>query len=190
MSVLIRNAQVEADDYGELPDDADAANAARRVIVSLARWQAERASLLPHFDAVGVRLLNTVDLSTIWQQVADRPLIELDFPAFGDGRAYSQARLLRDRYGFPGEIRARGKAVVRDQIQSMVRAGINSFVLRDDQITEQCLAALNDFKLAYQYAVDDLPIAQKMRRHAPPSGDKSQQMPSAEHEATLNEKRL
>src|SRR3546814_5287063 len=85
-----------------------------------------RESLLSRFDAVGVRLLNTTDLPTVWEHIADRPLIELDFPTFGDGRAYSQARLLRERYGFTGEIRARGKAVVRDHMLSITRAGINS----------------------------------------------------------------
>src|SRR3546814_8216574 len=139
MSVLIRNARAEADDYGELPDGANEAGPTRRVIVPLERWQTERESLLSRFDAVGVRLLNTTDLPTVWEHIADRPLIELDFPTFGDGRAYSQARLLRERYGFTGEIRARGKAVVRDHMLSMTRAGINSFVLRDAQIAEVCL---------------------------------------------------
>lgn len=166
MSVLIRNAQVEADDYIEWVDGDESAPQAQRVIVMLDRWQAESESLRARFDAIGVRLPNTADLTTVWPQVADRPLIELDFPAFGDGRAYSQARLLRDRYQFAGEIRARGKAVVRDHMLSMTRAGINSFVLRDDQIAEVCIAALNDFDLAYQRAVDDLPIVQKMRRGA------------------------
>lgn len=166
MSALIRNGRLEADDYTELAEGEDSGKSAQRVIVPLERWQAERESLLSRFEAVGVRLPNTADLLTVWETVSDRPLLELDFPTFGDGRAYSQARLLRDRYGFKGEIRARGQAVVRDQMQSMSRAGINSFLLREDQIAEVCISALNDFALAYQRAVDDLPIVQKMRRSA------------------------
>ncbi|WP_240433631.1 DUF934 domain-containing protein [Solimonas sp. K1W22B-7] len=82
------------------------------------------------------------------------PLINLEFPGFADGRAYSQARILRDRHGYRGEIRASGGAVVRDQLHGMARCGINSFELRADQDPQVCLAAFEDFGLAYQPAAD------------------------------------
>ncbi|NGY03602.1 DUF934 domain-containing protein [Solimonas terrae] len=167
MSALLRGHQIATDDYVALADD-ESGSEGSRVIVSLARWLEQGEALAGRFDQVGVRLPNTVELSTIWAGLASRPLIELDFPAFADGRAYSQARLLRDRYGFSGEIRASGMAVVRDQMQSMARAGIDSFVLRADQDANSCLAALRDFNLAYQPAADRLPIVSALRRSAGP----------------------
>lgn len=163
MSALIRNRQIEADDYATLADD-EALPASGAVIVSLARWQAEQAALETSGLAVGVRIPNTADIATLWPSLASRPLIALEFPAFGDGRAYSQARVLRDRYGFTDEIRATGAAVVRDQIHNMHRSGINSFALRVDQDPAQCLAAFNDFDLAYQPGAEHVtPIVRRLR---------------------------
>lgn len=163
MSTLIRNRQIEADDYITLADE-DALPASGAVIVSLARWQAEQATLEASKRVIGVRLPNTVDVATLWDLLSTRPLIALEFPAFGDGRAYSQARVLRDRYGYTGEIRATGAAVVRDQIHSMFRSGIDSFVLRADQDPAQCLAAFDDFNLAYQPGAEHAtPIVRRLR---------------------------
>ena len=68
-----------------------------KVIVSYARWYAEREALLASGLSVGIRIPNTVDIATVLPEIAERPLIALDFPAFPDGRAYSQARLLAER---------------------------------------------------------------------------------------------
>lgn len=162
MSALIRNRQIEADDYAVLADDAALPDSGK-LIVSLARWQQDEAALRSSGLTVGVRIPNTVELSTVWEQLKDRPLIALEFPAFADGRAYSQARLLRDRYGFKGEVRATGNAVARDQIHNMWRSGINSFALRADQDPAVCLTAFQDFDLAYQPAADQLTPVQRLR---------------------------
>ena len=163
MSALIRNRQIDTDDYRSLADD-DALPASGGAIVSLARWQAEQAALEASGLRIGVRIPNTADVAALWPTLSARPLIALEFPAFGDGRAYSQARVLRDRYGYPHEIRATGAAVVRDQIHSMYRSGINSFVLRDDQDPAKCLAAFADFDLAYQPGADaQTPIVRRLR---------------------------
>lgn len=163
MSTLIRSRRIETDPYVSLADDA-ALPASGAVIVSLARWQAEQAALEASTLAVGVRIPNTADVAALWPMLATRPVIALEFPAFGDGRAYSQARVLRDRFGYKAEIRATGAAVVRDQIHSMYRSGIDSFVLRDDQDPAKCLAAFADFDLAYQPAADQhTPIVRRLR---------------------------
>lgn len=166
--MLIRCGQLADDDYLELPEEGADAPAGANVIVPFGRWQKEGAALASRYAAVGVRIPNTADIAAVWPAISSRPLIELDFPAFGDGRAYSQAHLLRERFRFEGEIRARGAAVVRDQLQSMARSGIDSFVLRADQKAEQCLAALHDFDLAYQSGVpgERLPIVARLRRRA------------------------
>jgi uncharacterized protein (DUF934 family) len=76
-------------------------------------------------------------------------LIALEFPVFRDGRAYTQARLLRERYGFKGEIRATGD-VLRDQFLFMARAGFDAFEVKKVQDAENFEKALRDFSLAYQ----------------------------------------
>jgi uncharacterized protein (DUF934 family) len=164
MSVLLRNGKIETDEYIELTGD-DAPGPGAKIIVSLERWQRDGATLDIASRTVGVRLPNTAAIEQVWSSIADRPLLALDFPAFGDGRAYSQARLLRDRFGYRGEIRALGQAVVRDQLQSMRRVGIDSFRLRADQDAQVCLQTLGDFDLAYQKASDSdaLPIVQRLR---------------------------
>lgn len=155
MSALIRNQKIAQDDFVSLTDDA-ALPANGKVIVSLARWQKEESVLRNCGLSVGVSIPNTADLVTLWPALNDRPLIALEFPSFGDGRAYSQARLLHDRYQFKGEIRATGAAVVRDQLHHMRRCGINAFALRADQDAKVCLTAFKDFTQAYQPAADAL----------------------------------
>lgn len=152
-TILIRNLKLEADDYTLLADDA-ALPAAGKLIVSYARWHAEREALLASGLAIGVRIPNTVDIATVLPEIAERPLIALDFPAFPDGRAYSQARLLAERFAYKGELRATGKAVVRDQIGFMVRCGFTSFELREGQDPKACLEAVHEFSVPYQQAAD------------------------------------
>ncbi|MFT4045210.1 MAG: DUF934 domain-containing protein [Solimonas sp.] len=173
MSTLIRNGRVEPNGYVET-EAGIAISGDTGIVVPLERWLQERAALADGQRPVGVRLPNTVSIDDVWPQIADRPLIELDFPSFGDGRAYSQARVLRERFRYTGEIRATGQAVVRDQLQSMRRVGIDSFVLRTDQDPDICLQALNDFDLAYQQSSDELPVVRRLRLHKQPAGQSTQ----------------
>jgi uncharacterized protein (DUF934 family) len=162
---LIRQGRAEADDFTTLADEAQPASGSR-YIVPLARYEPERETLLASGAVIGISLPNTADIDAIWPTIADRPLIAPQFPAFADGRAYSQARLIAQRHRFKGELRATGVAVVRDQIHFMARCGFNSFALRDDQDTEACLAAWRDFSLAYQPAADGLSTVLARRRAA------------------------
>ncbi|HEY0974258.1 MAG TPA: DUF934 domain-containing protein [Solimonas sp.] len=164
MSALIRDRVVVADDAVTLADDAPLP-ATGTIIVSWTRWQAEQAALRASDLRVGVQIPNTLDVEAVGAELQDRPLIVLSFPAFGDGRAYSQARLLRERHNYRGEIRASGAAVVRDQLAGMWRSGINAFALRADQDAQLCLGAFEDFSTAYQPALDDtLPVFLRRRR--------------------------
>ena len=164
--VLIRSGRIEADDYFVLADDAPLP-VSGKLIVSLDRWRREREVLLAALASVGVKLPNVVDVAAAWPEIEDRPLIALDFPGFADGRAYSQARLLSERFRYAGELRATGKAVVRDQFHFMVRCGFSSFELRDDQHAEACLQALRDFSIGYQHAADDTsPVFARRRAQA------------------------
>ncbi|HEY1076046.1 MAG TPA: DUF934 domain-containing protein [Fontimonas sp.] len=140
--ILIVDGRVTANDVQWIDDDAELP-ASGRVSVSYKRWSAERAALETNTSLdIGVRLANTVDLNEAWPQLAGRSRIEIEFPGFGDGRAYSQARLLRERYAFKGEVRAIGAAVVLDQARELARCGVNAFALRDDQKAEGFLEQL------------------------------------------------
>jgi uncharacterized protein (DUF934 family) len=76
-------------------------------------------------------------------------LIAINFQKYGDGRGYSIARLLRDRYGYKGELRAVG-VVARDHLQLMAQCGFDSFQLREGEDAEEALKGLDDFSEAYQ----------------------------------------
>jgi len=79
--------------------------------------------------------------------------VEVNFPKFTDGRGYSIARLLRERHGYQGELRAVGD-VLRDQIFYLARCGFDAFLLREDQDAGEALSAFNDFSEAYQASVE------------------------------------
>lgn len=115
------------DTWQEIADDADLP-ADGQVIVSAARWREMRQGNLPNDRRIGVAL-KADDRVEDFEQDLDRfELIALDFPAFTDGRSYSAARLLRERYGFTGDLRARGD-ILLDQIPFMLRCGFSSFAI-------------------------------------------------------------
>jgi len=123
------------------------------VTVPLSRWQAERERLRFHPHRVGVRLAPDEDPGELVPDLERLSLIAVVFPAFTDGRAYSQARLLRERHGYRGEIRALGD-VLRDQLQFMARCGIDAFELAENENSEAALAAFRQMEVHYQPAAD------------------------------------
>lgn len=123
------------------------------VIVTLARWRVERETLLAAHSAVGVLVPNTADIEAVYPQISDRPVIALQFPTFTDGRALSQAVVLRKRLGFRRELRAVGD-IIRDLVFWLGRCGFDSIVPRKDQNLEACRAALGELSVAYQAAAD------------------------------------
>lgn len=144
-------------------DDADPAPEASAVTVSLPRWQRERPTLLGRAAPLGVRLPNDASPAALEGDLGRLDIILLFFPRFTDGRAYSQASLLRGRLGYRGEVRATGN-VLRDQLLFMRRCGIDSFEVPDRALTENWGAALTEFDVFYQPASDGRP----WRRHRAP----------------------
>jgi uncharacterized protein (DUF934 family) len=121
---LIRNGAVIADPYVTVSDDAPLPEGAP-VIVTAARLLANAAEILKRDTPVGVvwpNSKNVADLAPFLDRLA---VVALVFPNFKDGRAYSQARRLRERYGFHGELRATGQ-ILRDQFVFLVRAGFDA----------------------------------------------------------------
>jgi len=119
------------------------------LIAPLALLKARGKELLERSGRTGVVLEpheDPVELSGVLEYLS---LVAVRFPKFGDGRGYSIARLLRERYGYAGELRAVGD-VLRDQLLFMKRSGFDSFSLRDDQDPDEALAAFSELSQEYQ----------------------------------------
>lgn len=123
------------------------------VLVPLSVWHARKSALLAASQPVGVWLAAGEGPESLADDLEKLALIAVDFPKFTDGRGYSAARLLRERYGYRGEIRAIGD-VLPDQLFLMARCGIDAFALRADKNADQALALLDTFKEPYQAGVD------------------------------------
>ena len=166
MASIIRHRTVVEDDWqvvraaedGALP--APAALPAGKLLLPLAYWQRERDALVAARakETLGVWLApndEPAELTADFDRIA---VIGVDFPIFRDGRGYSIARLLRDRYGWRGELRAIGD-VLRDQLNYMARCGFDAFVVRADRDVHDALKAFSEFSVRYQGAVDEpLPL--------------------------------
>ncbi|MBL6614276.1 MAG: DUF934 domain-containing protein [Reyranella sp.] len=116
-----------------------------------------------------VSLSNTDPVEDLAPHIGRLRLIVLNFPKFSDGRAYSQARLLRGRLGYTGELRASGN-VLRDQALFMLRCGFDSFESEQPGFGEALAKARSLFSVVYQPAEDDRTPAALLRlRNAPVS---------------------
>ena len=130
----------------------------KNLIVPFKFWKFNKAELDDYAGDVAIWLNSDENVADIGAALHDFPLIALNFPVFSDGRSYSNARALRERYKYQGEVRAIGD-VLRDQLYYMSRCGFNAFELRFDQDAEACLQAFNDFKTGYQATITEpLPL--------------------------------
>jgi uncharacterized protein (DUF934 family) len=96
-----------------------------------------------------IRLEPTDDPATVADRLGGAARVEVNFPKFGDGRGYSIAKLLRERYGYKGELRAVGQ-VVRDHLYYMENVGFDAFLLREGEDPVEALTGFEDFSEAYQ----------------------------------------
>lgn len=148
IKIVDGKAMVVERDPWEIQDDGDATIADYRIL-PLARWQAladsarERAAVLLHPDD---------DPEALVPWLGQVELIALSFPSFRDGRAYTQAYLLRARLGFEGDLRAVGE-VLRDQLAAMRHCGFSSFAVRHDRVAEDALKGLRGFDQIYARSV-------------------------------------
>ena len=134
----------------------------------MALWLAQRTTLIERKQRtgglLGVWLAPTDDPAALAKDVAHLDLIAVRFPKFVDGRGYSTAALLRQRFGYRGELRAFGD-VGRDQLFYLSRVGFDSFVISEGRDAEAALASLGDFPQVYQSAWNQ-PIPLFRRREA------------------------
>lgn len=151
---IIKNAQVVNDNWQLLTIETtlDEVSAQDNVILPLSLWLENKSLLENRQEKTGVWLNSAEEIESIAENVATIPLIALEFPSFTDGRHYSSARILRERYHYQGEIRAIGD-VLKDQLFAMHRCGFNSFVIKQGKDINNALLGLTDFSETYQAAV-------------------------------------
>ena len=121
-------------------------------LLPLTVWLSQKDKL-HHRDDIGVWLNSDDSIELLADDLSQLPLIAINFPSFMDGRGFSSARLLRERYHYTGEIRAIGY-VLRDQLCYLKRCGFNAFVLQPDVDLTAALASLDDFTESYQASVE------------------------------------
>ncbi len=149
---LIKDGKFAADPFVFVPD-GQAFPEDRGIMVTLARFQSERENLLAHHAPVGVRLAAGENPEVLKNDLPEIAVIALEFPIFRDGRGFSWARMLRERFGYKGEIRAVGHFLY-DQLAFLVRVGVNAFDVRQDFRLEDYERALHEMTYVYQPSVD------------------------------------
>lgn len=158
MPEIIKDGSIVSDSWqvlklgeGETPESV--ALPAKLTLLPLTVWLARREEVIARGTPVGVWLDSSEGPEAIAGDLGRFAVVAVNFPKFTDGRSYSSARLLRERYGYRGEIRAIGD-VLFDQLFYMKRCGISAFALRADQNIEKALAGFATFSETYQAAVD------------------------------------
>lgn len=162
MTTLIKDGQAATDIYLRIDGD-DPIPDGGALLVSLPVWQDHWQRLTRRPDPIGVVLASHEHPEVIADDLENFAVIALEFPTFRDGRAYSYARLLRDRYGFSGELRAIGD-VLLEQLHYMERVGFNAFELAGDDPLAELETARGDFSVWYQGAVDGRRPASVLRQ--------------------------
>ncbi|MES2298772.1 MAG: DUF934 domain-containing protein [Pseudomonadota bacterium] len=165
-ALIIRGRAVVEDDWTVLrleegQDAASVAVAPGKLIVPLAVWLAQRATLAERPE-LGVWIASDERPEALAGEVGKFAVIAVDFPKFTDGRGYSIAYNLRARLGYTGELRAIGD-VLRDQLFAMQRVGFDAYATRPDRSIDDALKGLTVFSETYQSSWDQkLPL---FRRH-------------------------
>lgn len=141
------------DPFGTIADEQEIP--AGDVIVSLTRFQAEGEGLLSQGRRVGLRLESHEEVEALAYDLPRLSVVAPAFPKYRDGRAYSNARVLSERFKFKGQIRAVGD-VLREQAGFMARCGFNAFEPADDASANEWQAATHRYRHVYQRASDAL----------------------------------
>src|SRR4051794_26044944 len=145
---LVKNGKITDDNFVHVADDADIP-AEAAILVSAARFVGNAETLSSRIGRTGVIWPNNRDVDDIVPYLNRVAVIALAFPTFRDGRAYSQARLLRERHGYRGELRATGQ-VLRDQFLFMLRAGFDAFEVKKAGDAEAFASTVKRYSVFYQ----------------------------------------
>lgn len=175
---LIKDTRIVDDPWAAV-DDAAPLPSNAWPIVSLERWQAEREALKAAGVPLGLRLRSAQSPRLVAGELEHFAVIALEFPKFTDGRPYSAARLLRERYGYKGELRAVGH-VLLDQAVFLVRCGFDAFEVRDGTAPDAWRSALARISVRYQRAIDARSTATRAHRGKPHKPRAAPQAPETE----------
>ena len=157
MPKIIKDKQIQEDSWQLVSKDATENLPAGDIIVPVEFWTENKDSLTNRDGGVAVWIDAGEEAESITNDLGSVGFVAINFPAFTDGRGYSYARLLRERYGYEGEIRAIGD-VLQDQLQAMTRCGFNSFALKDGKDIETALAGIQTINEPYQAGTDLPPL--------------------------------
>jgi uncharacterized protein (DUF934 family) len=150
MRRIIRRRELVADDARYPGEDAGAGTVA---VQPAAQFIAARSAGQASGAAAAVLIGPVDEVEALAPHLAVLSMIVVEFPKIGEGRGYSQARLLRQRYGYAGELRARG-ALKRDQLFFLARCGFDSFDLDPAEDLQAALGSFGAFSVAYQDGSD------------------------------------
>jgi uncharacterized protein (DUF934 family) len=145
---LVKNGKIATDIFVHVADDAELPSDGA-VLISAARFLENPEAISRRLGKTGVIWPNNRDVDDLVPHLDRLAVVALVFPTFRDGRAYSQARLLRERYGFKGESRATGQ-VLRDQFLFMLRAGFDAFEVKKDSDAEAFTNTAKRYSVFYQ----------------------------------------
>lgn len=150
---IIKDGAIIDDSWTELDEEADVPSAAD-IIVPLSVLLEKADRLSNHTGKLGLRIENNVDIEDHKELIAKADLIMLELPAFTDGRAYSQARMLREELGFDKELRVKGD-VLADQAAYLLRCGFDSFDFEGEFDAEVWQKSTNIMTTGYQRSYDN-----------------------------------
>jgi uncharacterized protein (DUF934 family) len=168
---LVKHGRIATDSFVHVADGAELPGDGA-VLVTAARFLEDPEALLRRAGKLGVIWPNNRDVDDLVPWLDRLAVIALLFPTFRDGRAYSQARLLRERHGYDGELRATGQ-VLRDQFVFMLRAGFNAFEVKKESDAEAFAATTQRYSVFYQPTGDGRVTALHRRmqqRHSESAG--------------------
>lgn len=164
---LLKQGRIVEDGWLRVEDSTPAPHD-RAILISYERWLEERTNLLQRNAPVGIVVPNTINVSEFGPEAGRFGVIALQFPKFSDGRAYSQARLLRERFDYRGELRATGH-VLRDQLLHMHRAGFDAYEIGRPDAAEVFAKALASLSVFYQPTGDGRITARDLRLRSIPA---------------------
>jgi uncharacterized protein (DUF934 family) len=150
MRRVLRQRELVVDDWRHWGEDVAAGTCDRGIIVPLRELRANPQEWDAPAQALGVRIAPADKLEDLIPELTRFALVAIEFPSPTEGRGYSQARLLRGRVGFKGELRAVGAAVKRDLMVALARCGFDAFEVASAEDPEACLEALCRYSVAYQ----------------------------------------
>lgn len=141
-------ATVASDRFTRVGDE-EALPSTGAILVSLGRFEQEKDALLARDGELGVWLASSETPHALAPHLDQIELVAIDFPVFGDGRGFSSARLLRERFGYQGEVRAIGD-VLAEQLSYMIRSGFDAFDMQSDRALEEFNSVVGEVRVVYQ----------------------------------------